>query len=143
MPFRWLPIEGTSTLILCIKYASFFTYRALKVAGNYHPERRKMGFDLRAFGAMLDGIYHKKCCLQSLLLLLASIGFVIKSRLPLMSPSSLASIAFVMTGVLARLSISLNKHWICNDKSLCMSVRHSQQALLLSIQMCSLRVCDS
>ena len=44
---------------------------------------------------------------------------------------------------LAFVSFTLSKHWICNDKSLCMSVRHSQQALLLSIQMCSLRVCDS
>ena len=98
-------------LILRIQVCFFLTYRALKVAGNYRPERRKMGFDLRTFGAMLGGIYHKKCCLQSLLLLLASIGFVINSRLPLMRPSSLASIAFVMTGVLARLSISLSKHW--------------------------------
>ena len=44
---------------------------------------------------------------------------------------------------LAFVSFTLSKHWICNDKSLCTSVRHSQQALLLSIQMCSLRVCDS
>ena len=44
---------------------------------------------------------------------------------------------------LAFVSFTLSKHWIWNDKSLCMSVRHSQQALLLSIQMCSLRVCDS
>ena len=94
-------------LILRIQECFFLTYRTLKVAGNYRPERRKMGFDLRTFGAMLGGIYHKKCCLQSLLLLLASIGYVINSRLPLMRPSSLASIAFVMTGVLARLSISL------------------------------------
>ena len=74
-------------LILRIQVCFFLTYRALKVAGNYRPERRKMGFDLRTFGAMLGGIYHKKCCLQS--------------------------------------------------------VHHSEQALLLSIQMCSLRVCDS
>ena len=130
-------------LILRIQVCFFLTYRALKVAGNYRPERRKMGFDLRTFGAMLGGIYHKKCCLQSLLLLLASIGFVINSRLPLMRPSSLASIAFVMTGVLARLSISLSKHWICNDKTFCTSVCHSQQALLLAIQTSLLRVCDS
>ena len=101
-------------LILRIQVCFFLTYRALKVAGNYRPERRKMGFDLRTFGAMLGGIYHKKCCLQSLLLLLASIGFVIKSRLPLIRPLSLASIAFVMTGVLARLSFSLSKHCLCH-----------------------------
>ena len=35
---------------------------------------------------------------------------------------------------LAFVSFTLSKHWICNDKSLCMSVRHSQQALLLDAQ---------
>ena len=44
---------------------------------------------------------------------------------------------------LAFVSFTLSKHWICNDKPLCTSVYHSQQALLLYIQMCSLRVCDS
>ena len=112
-------------LILRIQVCFFLTYRALKVAGNYRPERRKMGFDLRTFGAMLGGIYHKKCCLQSLLLLLASIGFVINSRLPLMRPSSLASIAFVMTGVLARLSISLSKHWDLVPTAVCLLSFHS------------------
>ena len=41
----------------------FLSYiRALKVAGNYRPGRRKMGFNLRFEGAMPSGIYR---CLQS------------------------------------------------------------------------------
>ena len=35
---------------------------------------------------------------------------------------------------LAFVSFTLSKHWICNDKSFCTSVCHSQQALLLDIQ---------
>ena len=35
---------------------------------------------------------------------------------------------------LAFVSFTLSKHWICNDKSFCTSVCHSQQALLLDAQ---------
>ena len=35
---------------------------------------------------------------------------------------------------LAFVSFTLSKHWICNDKPLCTSVYHSQQALLLDAQ---------
>ena len=51
-----------------------------------------------------------------------------------MSPSSLASIAFVMTGVLARLSISLSKHWELVPNCFFLAVVHSQQASHLDIQ---------
>ena len=51
-----------------------------------------------------------------------------------MSPSSLASIAFVMTGVLARLSISLSKHWDLVPNCYLLAVVHSQQASHLDIQ---------
>ena len=51
-----------------------------------------------------------------------------------MSPSSLASIAFVMTGVLARLSFSLSKHWDLVPTAVCLPSFHSKQALHLYIQ---------
>ncbi|MBQ2378418.1 MAG: hypothetical protein II297_08470, partial [Clostridia bacterium] len=51
-----------------------------------------------------------------------------------MSPSSLASIAFVMTGVLARLSISLSKHWDLVPNCYLLAVIDSQQASHLDIQ---------
>ena len=35
------------------------TYRALKVAGNYRPGRRKIGFALRLGGAIPSGFSHK------------------------------------------------------------------------------------
>jgi hypothetical protein len=52
-------LRGHIDLILRIKYAFFFTYRALKVAGNYRPGRRKMGFALRLGGAIPSGFYRK------------------------------------------------------------------------------------
>ena len=56
-----------------------------------------------------------------------------------MSPSSLASIAFVMTGVLARLSISLSKHWDLVPNCYLLAVVHSQQASHLDIQIPNVR----
>ena len=53
-------------LILRIKYAFSFTYRALKAAENYRPGRREMGFALRLGGAMSSGISHKKLMLAEL-----------------------------------------------------------------------------
>ena len=50
-------------LILRIQVRFFLTYRALKVAGNYRPGRRKMGFALRLGGAMPSGFYHKQLML--------------------------------------------------------------------------------
>ena len=87
-----------------------------------------MGFALRLGGAIPSGFYHKQLMLAEPSFTLSKIGFVIKSRLPLMRPSSLASIAFVMTGVLARLSISLSKHWDLVPNYLMLAVVHSQQA---------------
>ena len=46
-----------------IKTRFFLTYRALKVARNYRPGRRKMGFDLRLGGAMPSGFSHKQLML--------------------------------------------------------------------------------
>ena len=137
---RRLPIEGcykkietvplgvTHPCESCIEMRFFLTYRALKVARNYRPGRRKKGFDLRLGGAMPSGFLTNIWCMRSCLLLLASIGFVIKSSLPLIRPLSLASIAFVMTGVLARLSISLSKHCDLVPNYLMLAVVHSQQA---------------
>ena len=51
-----------------------------------------------------------------------------------MSTSSLASIAFVMTGVLARLSISLSKHCELVPTPDLLAVCHSQQASDLDAQ---------
>ena len=51
-----------------------------------------------------------------------------------MRPSSLASIAVVMTEVLARLSISLSKHWDLVPNCYLLAVVHSQQASHLDIQ---------
>ena len=44
----------------------FLTYRALKVAGNYRPGRRKMGFNLWFEGAMPSGFSHKYLMLAKL-----------------------------------------------------------------------------
>ena len=41
----------------------FLTYRALKVAGNYRPGRREMGFASRLGGAMSSGFSHKQLML--------------------------------------------------------------------------------
>ena len=93
------------------------TYRALKLAGNYCPGRREMGFALRAFGAMTSGFYgmDADAC---------RVSFTLSKHC--LCHYNGAWLAFV--------SFTLSKHWICNDKSLCMSVRHSQQALLLDAQ---------
>ena len=50
-------------LILRIQVCFFLTYRALKVAGNYRPGRREMGFALRLGGAMPSGFSHKQLML--------------------------------------------------------------------------------
>ena len=99
------------------------------------PGKEKSGLRLAAKGSDAEwGFSQTNRCLRSCLLLLASIGFVIKSRLPLIRPLSLASIAFVMTGVLARLSISLSKHCDLVPNCLMLAVVHSQQASHLDIQ---------
>ena len=100
----------------------------LKSRRKLPPGKEKMGFALRLGGAIPSGFYHKQLMLGEPFLLLASIGFVIESRLPLIRPLSLASIAFVMTGVLARLSISLSKHCDLVPNCLMPAVVHSQQA---------------
>jgi hypothetical protein len=41
----------------------FLTYRALKVAGNYRPGRRKMGFALLLIGVMSSWVSHKQLML--------------------------------------------------------------------------------
>ena len=128
--FRWLPIEGISyyqsTLILRIQVRFFLYISRLKSRRKLPPGKEKNGLLLAARRYDAEWVLSQiNWCLQSLLLLLASIGFVIKSRLPLMSPSSLASIAFVMTGVLARLSISLSKHWDLVPTAVCLPSFHS------------------
>ena len=99
------------------------------------PGKEKKGLQLAAYRCNAEWVFSQtNGCLRSCLLLLASIGFVIKSRLPLIRPLSLASIAFVMTGVLARLSISLSKHCDLVPNCLMPAVVHSQQASHLDIQ---------
>ena len=75
---RRLPIEGcykkietvplgvTHPCESCIEMRFFLTYRALKVAGNYRPGRRKMGFNLWFEGAMPSGFSHKYLMLAKL-----------------------------------------------------------------------------
>ena len=99
------------------------------------PGKERNGLRLAALRCDSEWVFSRtNGCLQSCLLILASIGFVIKSRLPLIRPLSLASIAFVMTGVLARLSISLSKHWDLVPNCYLLAFVHSQQASHLDIQ---------
>ena len=92
----------------------FLTYRALKVAGNYRPGRRKTGFALRLRGALTSGLSRKQtyACRASFAL-------------------SKHCLCHYNGAWLAFVSITLSKHRFCNDKPSCTSVDHSQQALLL------------
>ena len=87
------------------------TYRALKVAGNYRPGRRKMGFALWFSGAMPSGFSYKQLMLAESPSLWASTAFVITTALGLLlCLSLLASIGFVMTNPFAWVSVTLSKH---------------------------------
>ena len=98
-------------------YVLFLTYLALKVAANYRPRRRKMGFALRLGGAMPSGFSHKQLMLAERLSLSASTAFVITATLGLLlCLSLLASIGFVMTNPFARVSITLSKHCFWTPK---------------------------
>ena len=70
-----------------------------------------MGFASRLGGAMSSGVSHKQLMLAERPSLLASTAFVITTALGLLlCLSLLASIGFVMTNPLARVSITLSKH---------------------------------
>ena len=58
-----------------IKTRFFLTYRALKVARNYRPGRRRMGFNLRLRGAMPSGFPHKHLMLAEMSLALSKHRF--------------------------------------------------------------------
>ena len=95
----------------------FLTYRALKVAGNYRPWRREMGFASRLGGAMSSGFSHKQLMLAERPSLWASTAFVITTALGLLlCLSLLASIGFVMTNPFAWVSVTLSKHCFCLSK---------------------------
>jgi len=125
----------------------FFTYRALKVAGNYRPWRREMGFASRLGGAMSSGFSHKQLMLAERPSLWASTAFVITTALGLLlCLSLLASIGFVMTNPFAWVSVTLSKHCFWTPKinlPQCLSVLasigfgHPNPSCRLSATLCS------
>ena len=149
-----MPLGVTHPCESCIEMRFFLTYRALKVAGNYRPGRRKMGFNLWFEGAMPSGVSHKLtyACRASFALSkhclchyngawLAFVSFTLskhrswtpKTDLP-RCLSVLASIAFVYPKAARWLSVTLCKHRWCNDVACFVrTVVHSQQASHLAI----------
>ena len=56
-------LRGHIDVNLAYQVRLFLTYRALKVAGNYRPWRREMGFASLLGGAMSSGFSHKQLML--------------------------------------------------------------------------------
>ena len=113
----------------------YLTYRPSALQTKYRPRKEKNGLRLASFRCDVAwGFLRQIDACKPCQLFLASIGFVIKWSLPSMSTSSLASIAFVMTGVLARLSISLSKHCELVPTPDLLAVCRSQQASDLDAQ---------